>query len=296
MQSGSWFFPLTPPPVPYDHLYLSDLDGTLLRPDATLSGYARTKLMELIRSGVAFSIATGRSIVSVREKLSDLPVHLPVICSNGAYISDLATGEHYCVHSIPADLSPVVLACIHDQGFYPVIQTLVGQDERMYIHRLENQGIRAFVHERMQAHDYRLRVVEDPRVALDESVLSMLLIDTQERLEALEATLLETFPGRLEIYLYKDWFFPDWHWMSVYEIRATKGNAATILAQELGLTCEQITVFGDEMNDVSMFRIAGRRIAPANANPYIKAMADEIIDTNEADAVVKYIAKVTGHP
>jgi len=43
-----------------NRLYISDLDGTLLRNDATLSDYSKTKIQELVKNGVHFSVSSER--------------------------------------------------------------------------------------------------------------------------------------------------------------------------------------------------------------------------------------------
>ena len=60
-------------------IYISDLDGTLLRNDASLSSFSKNTLIELIDRGLIFTVATARSIASVREILRGLKLNLPVI-------------------------------------------------------------------------------------------------------------------------------------------------------------------------------------------------------------------------
>ncbi len=55
-------------------LYVSDLDGTLLQSDATLSARSQDILRGLLDDGMTFTIATARSAFSVRQILGDLPL------------------------------------------------------------------------------------------------------------------------------------------------------------------------------------------------------------------------------
>ncbi|NLB45609.1 MAG: HAD hydrolase family protein, partial [Clostridiaceae bacterium] len=52
------------------HLYLSDLDGTLLQPDATVSDYTRSVLNRLADENIHFSVATARTAATVRHILA----------------------------------------------------------------------------------------------------------------------------------------------------------------------------------------------------------------------------------
>jgi 5-amino-6-(5-phospho-D-ribitylamino)uracil phosphatase len=58
-----------------------------------------------------------------------------------------------------------------------------------------------------------------------------------------------------------------------------------------GLNGNQLVVFGDQTNDLKMFRIATEAVAVANATPEVIAEATRVIGTNEDDSVVKYITQ-----
>ena len=65
-------------------LYVSDLDGTLMRNDETLSGFTVRTLNELIGQGLAFTYATARSVESARKIAGDLKLSLPVVQKRGS--------------------------------------------------------------------------------------------------------------------------------------------------------------------------------------------------------------------
>ena len=75
-------------------LYITDLDGTLLRNDATLSDDTVRTVNRLISDGLAFTYATARSIESARTITGRLELRLPVITRNGTVLADHATGKH----------------------------------------------------------------------------------------------------------------------------------------------------------------------------------------------------------
>ena len=61
------------------------------------------------------------------------------------------------------------------------------------------------------------------------------------------------------------------------------------LMEACGLDGGELIVFGDQINDIKMFRIAARAVAVANAHPDVKRHATHVIGSNEEDSVVKYI-------
>ncbi|MDX2282972.1 MAG: HAD family hydrolase [Bacteroidia bacterium] len=283
-----------PARTPDRTLYISDLDGTLLQPDATLSEQARSLLTELLESGTQFTIATARSIVSVRHILRGLPIRLPVICANGAYLSDLETGRHRAVQALAPELAQEVFGCIGAHGLLGFLSAYDGEADYLYFGRELNEPMTWYVEDRFRQGDDRPRQVEDFSEAFGQQLISFNLIDRLAPLQALEHDLNIRFSGRLQMYYYENWYNPEWFWLSIFDHQATKAGGIGVLLAETGLAPADVTVFGDSLNDESMFRMAGRRVAVANAKPEIKALADEVIGSNETDSVIEYLAKATG--
>ena len=75
-------------------LYISDLDGTLMRNNEQLSEYAVTEINKLVEKGMPFTYATARSIESARVIAGELKLKLPVVTRNGAVLADNSTGKH----------------------------------------------------------------------------------------------------------------------------------------------------------------------------------------------------------
>ena len=86
-------------------LYVSDLDGTLVRDDLTLSDESRRDLCALLAEGALITVASARSVTSIRAILGDIPFTLPIIEFNGAFLSEYRTGRHEIVNAIPATLA-----------------------------------------------------------------------------------------------------------------------------------------------------------------------------------------------
>ena len=74
-------------------LYVSDLDGTLLRSDETTSEYTNSVINNLTDRGMIFSYATARSLVTAKKVTKGLRAEIPLIVYNGAFIVDNLTGE-----------------------------------------------------------------------------------------------------------------------------------------------------------------------------------------------------------
>jgi 5-amino-6-(5-phospho-D-ribitylamino)uracil phosphatase len=75
-------------------VYVCDLDGTLLRPDGTLSAFSRDGLNRLLEAEVSLTVASARGTPGMRSLLSGVGFRLPVIELNGAFVSELDSGRH----------------------------------------------------------------------------------------------------------------------------------------------------------------------------------------------------------
>ena len=104
-------------------IYISDLDGTLLRDDATLSEYSKNKLIELLEAGVNLTIASARSRYSTRPILGEIPFRLPVVEINGALVSDYITGEHIFINNIDDGIVPEIYSAILAHNCLPFVTT-----------------------------------------------------------------------------------------------------------------------------------------------------------------------------
>ena len=74
-------------------LYVSDLDGTLLRSDERTSGYTNRTVNRLVGEGMLFSYATARSFQTARKVTAGLEAEIPLIVYNGAAVADNRDGS-----------------------------------------------------------------------------------------------------------------------------------------------------------------------------------------------------------
>ncbi|MFK7924020.1 MAG: HAD family hydrolase [Bacteroidia bacterium] len=272
-----------------DHLYVTDLDGTLLRSGARLSDYARKVLTRLLADGLPLTIATARSITSVRQILGDLPITLPIICGNGAYMAYLNDEKHWFTNPIPKPKDERILDHILDHKLDPFVSAYNGTANRLFMTPKRNAGTQWYWDDRKSANDHRLQEVSDLKSGLAHQVLSFNIIGLLDSVLELQSSLESEYAEELNIYMYEAVHTGEWHWLSVYDMQATKARGIELVLGHIGLNASQLTVFGDNDNDLSMFRYAGNPVAVANAKPAILSLAKEVIGPNETDSVVDYL-------
>ena len=271
-------------------LYVSDLDGTLLNRQGQLSDTTREGLVELLDQGLVFTVASARHVVSIRQLLAGLPLSLPVISSNGAFISDLATGRHELVHGMDGALGEALFALVRRHGQLPFLSVHTPEGDRLCWQGVENEGQQHFVDERLLNGDPRLRQCTDLSRELSAGpLMTLVVVGPHGLLQVLHDDIQAQFGDAVCCHLNEDLYRPDWPWLTVHDRRATKDQAIRILAQRYGLSDREVVVFGDQVNDITMLRAAHRGVAMANAIDEVKAQAQAVIGHHDEDAVLAFL-------
>jgi Cof subfamily protein (haloacid dehalogenase superfamily) len=270
-------------------LYVSDLDGTLLQSDATLSARTRGGLIAAIAQGVPITFATARSAFAARHLLADLSLPLPVITNNGAFVTDLSSGKRHHVHALDFDLAQAALDLLHSHGVTPFALVTGVQGDQLFFAPPANSAMAWFRDEKIAKADPRLCEVAAVRLQAHHQVIGFVALDHPERIEEIAAVLQATLPAANASICADHPYCPGFSELTVQDPGATKANALRKLALDIDVELADITVFGDNDNDVDMFQIAGRAVAVANCSALARSKASEVIGSNDEDAVVRYI-------
>jgi len=264
-------------------LYISDLDGTLLNSEGKLSDYTVEKINEMIDKGLDFTIATARGFDSVKSILEPLNLKYPVILNNGLFIYDLKKSEVIKEYSIDISVANNLLEDLSSYGIYPMVSTKAKEVYKVYYSGIQNHGEKEFI--KFHGQSSALKFIEVESVDLkNEKVLSMFSIGTKEELQ--EVTDYLSHKYNLEINLFYD-IYSKYYWLEINPLNASKGDAALYLKEEYGFN--QLITFGDNLNDLSMFKISDESYAMASGNSVVKPEATAVIGTNDEHSVAKYI-------
>ena len=266
-------------------LFVSDLDGTLMRNDETLSAYTVRTINGLVARGLPFTYATARSIESARTITGGLELSLPVITRNGAVLADNATGRHLekAVFT-PAEIT-LLKSLLPELPEYGFVSCFLGNEMiKTYMAGKHTPGLDK--HIAKKEHGPRLQMVPD----MDSMFCGMpgyvTLIDDRDRLAPLYERV-RNYEG-WECLFQKDTYW-DEYWLEICPKNCTKAKAILKLKEKLGY--QKLVVFGDSVNDLSMFRVADEAYAVANALDELKAAATAVIGANEEDAVAEFLKR-----
>jgi 5-amino-6-(5-phospho-D-ribitylamino)uracil phosphatase len=270
-------------------VYISDLDGTLLGSHATLSYFSKIMLNELLQQGLQFTVASARSVVSIQRMLKGLNLRLPAIEFNGAFISDFDSGRHEIINSISPEIVESIYKLILEFRCVPFVSSFNGTEDCVYYKDVINDGMRWYLNDCLTKKDRRWRTIEDLTHCFSDRVVCLTVIGQAQQLLELESAIIEIHGSSVETHLIENQYSPGWYWLTIHDYRATKDQAIQTLLENYGLKQSEIVVFGDQINDIKMFKIATRAIAVANAKPKVQHHATLVIGSNTEDSVVKYI-------
>ena len=264
-------------------LYVSDLDGTLLRSDERTSDYTNRVVGGLVRRGAAFTYATARSWFTAHKVTAGLTAAFPVIVYNGVFILDNATGELLMENYFSRQEAEELLRDLLGAGIAPIVYSRIGGAEKFsYLPARLNAEGEAFILSRKG--DSRDRPAETEAELFAGSIFYFTCIGGEAELVAFDAKYRERFHCSFA----REYYSGAW-FLEIMPKAATKANAAKALAARLG--CGRIVAFGDGKNDLDLFAIADEAYATANADPALKAAATAVIASNDEDGVAKWLAE-----
>lgn len=257
----------------------SDLDGTLLNNAGQVSRENLAAIDALAKQGIYFVPCSGRTFAEIPEIIRENENIRYIIHSNGAVVLDKQTG-HRILTCIPNELGRKVMdlltayethITIRYNGQNCVDSRYQTEKDFVYYNVIEAHQDCVLHYGTLADHFTEVAYGVD-----DAEVFSAFFHSYEEKLacrKALEALgglrVVEACESNLEI----------------MNIDAGKGNALYALCDLLGVAYEETISIGDSDNDSSVTQAAGLGLAVCNACDSLKAVADEIICSNEEHAV-----------
>jgi len=244
-------------------MVVTDLDGTYLRNDKTVSEYTLGVIEKLRKKRVLFVVATARPIRSVVERLPFVRFDIGIF-HNGAVIRtpdgdiegmgisepDVLAGR--ILEGIPGSNISVesgdVLYCNYDSRRIWPVEPFVYTEDFACVRGKTADKLIVEAHSREEAERIEKYIPDYAYVQLSENRIAMIM-----------------------------------------NRRATKLNAIRLVAEKYGISMDEVAAFGDDYNDINMLKGCGIGIAMANALDEVKAAADRVCGSNMEDGVARWI-------
>ena len=261
-------------------LYVSDLDGTLLRSDERTSDYTNGIINRLTEQGMIFSYATARSLVTAKKVTRGLCARIPLIVYNGAFVMDNVTGDLLIANYFTQDIREVLWQLLEHE-IYPIVYSYInGAEKFSYIRERCTKGMIDFLQTRKG--DPRDNPVKTTEELLNGSCFYITCIDRPDKLKPLYHTCQEQFHC-----VYQTDLYTKEQWLEIMPRQASKANAALQLKKRFG--CSRLVAFGDGRNDLDLFAAADESYAVENAVDELKAAATGVILSNQEDGVARWL-------
>ena len=263
-------------------LYISDLDGTLLNSDGKASDFTVSTVNSLVEKGMNISFATARSMSSASYILPRFKLKIPAVMMNGVFLADIGTLKPQRVCYMESDTAKMVVDAFLMHGRPPMVYSFTKEgflDAEYSL--IKNDYEREFIEKRKKLYHSFLQVEQ----YLTENTVYINGIDEKEVIDAVCSELDKISSIKYSAYL--DTYSGDKYFLEVYSSKAGKRNATIKLKEMYGF--DRIVAIGDNGNDVELLELADLAVAVGNAQPIAKAVADVVIDTNDNDAVAKFL-------
>lgn len=262
-------------------MVVSDLDQTLLNSDATFSPETLDAIRAAEAKGIFFTICSGRIFPMLEVYTRTLDIQGPVITTNGAAIVDGKSGKLLSKHTIPHEIAVRILDFARERDYdYSALTGQVsyfsGNSQRIkrferYNEIAESDGLKAMQLEYFNGRSY---------TNIENDILKMLLYQIPAEEFFSVTAFLDSIP---EIHFTSS----DEGLLDIMAAGTNKGTAVAEVRKFMGLTKEQVCVFGDYINDLAMFEEAGLTVAVANAHEELKSKALYVTDTNDRAGVAR---------
>lgn len=259
-------------------LIATDLDGTLLDPTGLLRPRSAAALQAAADAGIVVVFATGRPPIVAGNEIAAAGhgVHYGVM-ANGTLICTLP--DQQVLHSVTFATS-LARAAVH---------TLRTHDARYGFALATDRGFTAepgFT-ERMPVQ-HASATVPDALVGHEDSEHTFKLLAFHDQLDTLE--MLRTLPALIGSDLAVSHMGAEA--VEIAPAGADKGDGLRWLCAHLGIDAADVLVFGDEVNDLSMFDFARDRIAVANARQPVLDSAGHVAPSNAEEGVAQTIEEL----
>lgn len=258
----------------------TDIDGTMLRSDGTLSQRVKEALGAAVDAGIHVVPATGRPVMIAAEVIEAAALDDYWVFANGAITRHVGRDElvrgFWMDHEVTRDLLGLLRDALPGAGFAIELEETVAFEAGF---------------ERIVPNVPDVEPVDDLIAAIDgqahwQKVQKILVYDLDHGIDELFGRVSAAVGDRA---------VPSYSGLRFVELAAglvTKATALDLLARDLSIEPSQVATFGDNHNDLPMLQWAGRSYAMGNATDDAKETADEVIGPNDEDGLAAKIEEL----
>ena len=261
----------------------SDLDGTLLNKEQTVSEENFRAISEMNRLGVEFVPTTGRGMNEIDRSLINSPDIRYIITSNGAVLFDKNIGKPLLTRYVSKDSVHLILEALRPYNVFIAVHEggTTYFDKNKYNPEFMNLcGIDAYHGHILSQHAEAVEDFESFLLSSDEMELICIFFEPDKGARTCKQIFEDS--GKLCA------ANPHANYLEVYSSEAGKGKTLAAFAEKLGVDIADVIAVGDSNNDSTMIQEAGLGLAVANACDALKELADQTI-CDHSEHIAKYV-------
>lgn len=269
-------------------LYISDLDGTLLNSDKAISEYTKKVVNIVIANGGYFTIATARTAVSTVNILAGLNINIPIVLMNGVAIYDLHSDKYIKTEALSEPTANAIIEVLKEHNVNGFMYAISNDKLIAYYDNLNSKALQAFHDERVKYYNKSFEQVGSLlNKTMDNNIVYFTLMDHYETLYEV-CNELNQLPN-VDVILYRNIYTENLWYLEILSNNASKCNAVRFIRERFRF--DNIIGFGDNLNDISLFKACDESYAVSNAVDELKEKATGIIADNNSDGVARFIAE-----
>jgi HAD superfamily hydrolase (TIGR01484 family) len=260
---------------PLPRLVATDLDGTLLRSDGTLSTRTRDALAAAVTAGLSLVIVTARPPRYLAPLAPLLPPSTMGICANGALTYDPVGGEVESVRDLPPGVARRVVATLAGASVGFAIETGSSVVFEPAFAKPDRGDVRLAVASLEEMWHHGRPIVKLLAWSATRSAADLVVVARDVLGRSAECT----HSGGIGL-------------LEISAPGVTKASTLRELCAARGIPAADVVAFGDMPNDLPMLEWAGRSYAVANAHPAVRTAATGHTATNDDDGVAVIIERL----
>ncbi|MDQ1179103.1 HAD hydrolase family protein [Rhodococcus sp. SORGH_AS_0301] len=278
-------------------LFATDLDGTLLRSDRTISARTADAMAAARDAGIDVVWATARARHSVHEFAEQSGFRGIAVCANGAVLIDLADGTPVITETVGMDVAIGQAAVYRVRALVPgTVVAAVGPTS--FVAETGYAALCVFSDHHRDPSTMDTVVGGDFPSDSDRPPAFPWLREDMVKIVARHATVPSVDLYRALLAGGVDDVSVTHSGAPYVEIAArgvSKATALAALCERRGIARREVAAAGDARNDLEMLAWAGTAICPSNAIPEVQALVDRVVASNDDDGIAEYLEELA-HP
>lgn len=255
-------------------LVISDIDGTFVRSDKTLSDQVVAAARRVIGAGARMTLISARPPSGIGWIAKRVGLDCALGAFNGGTIFRTDGTVLAAYHMVP-EVAKMTLDLID----VPCVTPWLFADAKWYAKTLEGQH----VPREIKSAGVNPIIVGDFGALLARVDKIVAVSDDHERLAAIASIVADALGSRATVSRSQPYY------LDITAPRANKGDGVIALAETFTVPLDQVAVLGDQNNDLPMFAVAGLSVAMGQAPINVRLAADHVAQSNDDDGVADAI-------